>query len=757
MNSFFRAASIYKYQHLDKLETNIDFWERWKNFGENHRKISRTEIDGKICEEYFKDLFANIADNIDPLLQKIQVPNNEFLNREFVLKELDDVIRGLLYDKSVGPDSIANEFLKLASPELLKLILNYLNLNLRTGMTCKEWCYDLITLIHKEGPKNDPNNYRGICIMNALLKVLCTMLNNRLTTYCNDNNLIDIKQIGFERGSRASDHIFTLKTIVNKYVGDKVGQKLYSCFVDFQKAFDSVWHDALFRKLENKGINGQFLNIIKNIYQQTQCAVKINGKSTKYFAYEKGVQQGNPLSPLLFNLFINDIFEELKNDSQITLDDQNMIHALMYADDLIIMATSPEELQKSLDKLSVYCEKWKLSVNIKKTKCMTFSKGTNVKKYPFKINNKIVEHTKEYKYLGIYVNAKNCSFTSSLTNLSTKATRAIYALNSKLPIKNSPVRTIIKLFDFCVSPILLYGSEIWAPYTDHDWQKWDKTPVERTHTQFLKRILGVNRSTTNNLARSELGRYPLQERILKRNLSYIRYIDAKPPSSLVWNALRYEEAQYNNDCQRPTIFSLARRHENLLFATNEGSLLARINEMEEDKIRNTIRHCYHEAWKEQLNTFSKADTFKQFKDNIVMERYLEVIKNRKHRVSLSKLRLSDHCLMIEEGRHKRPITPREERFCPHCPGVVETEEHFITQCVACEGRVDLFEKIIQKAPQFNNLNDHDKFIFIMTQEDDNLTREVAQKTHFWLMKRLEMRKHENEIDNYISNFETEEL
>ena len=174
------------------------------------------------------------------------------------------------------------------------------------------------------------------------------MLNNRLTTYCNENNLIDIKQIGFERGSRASDHIFTLKTLVNKYVVDRRGQKLYTCFVDFQKAFDSVWHEALFRKLENKGINGQFLNVIKNIYQQTQCAVKINGKSTKYFAYEKGVQQGNPLSPLLFNLFINDIFEELRNDSQITLDDQNMIHALMYADDLIIMAKKERRRKKNI-------------------------------------------------------------------------------------------------------------------------------------------------------------------------------------------------------------------------------------------------------------------------------------------------------------------------------------------------------------------------------------------------------------------------
>ena len=169
-----------------------------------------------------------------------------------------------------------------------------------------------------------------------------------------------------------------------------------------------MWHEALFRKLENKGINGNFLDIIRNIYSSTECAVKINGKSTKQFKYEKGVLQGNPLSPLLFNLFINDIFEAIKNDSSITLDGENSFNALMYADDLIIMATSPEELQKSLDGLTAYCHKWKLNVNIKKTKCVTFSKGTNVKKHLFKINEKLVENVKEYKYLGITINARKC-------------------------------------------------------------------------------------------------------------------------------------------------------------------------------------------------------------------------------------------------------------------------------------------------------------------------------------------------------------
>ena len=126
-------------------------------------------------------------------------------------------------------------------------------------MTCTKWCVDIIALIHKEGPKDDPNNYRGICIMNTLLKILCTLLNDRLATYCVNQHLIDQEQTGFQKNNRTSDHILTLKTVVNKYVVDQEGKKLYTCFVDFQKAFDSVWHDGLFRKLENKGINGNFL------------------------------------------------------------------------------------------------------------------------------------------------------------------------------------------------------------------------------------------------------------------------------------------------------------------------------------------------------------------------------------------------------------------------------------------------------------------------------------------------------------------
>ena len=188
-----------------------------------------------------------------------------------------------------------------------------------------------------------------------------------------------------------------------------------------------------------------------------------NNKATNFFNYEQGIQQGNPLSPLLFNLYINDIFEVLKNDSLLTLNGQQYFNALMYADDLIIMSTTQEGLQKSLNALNDYCQKWKLNVNHKKTNCMIFSKASNIKNINFTINSKIIDITKEFKYLGITINSKNCTFIPTLSDLSSKTNKTIYSLLSKLPIKLTPVKTMLKLFDCCIASILLYGSEVWAP------------------------------------------------------------------------------------------------------------------------------------------------------------------------------------------------------------------------------------------------------------------------------------------------------
>ena len=113
------------------------------------------------------------------------------------------------------------------------------------------------------------------------------------------------------------------------------------------------------------------------------------------------------------------------------------------------------------------------------------------------------------KYLGITVGKKNCSFVPSISALKTKATRALYALRAKIDINRLPIKLALKLFDTLIKPILLYASEVWEPFLNQDSAKWDYNDIEKIHLQFMKRIMGVNRSTTNILIRGEMNRHSL--------------------------------------------------------------------------------------------------------------------------------------------------------------------------------------------------------------------------------------------------------
>ena len=145
-------------------------------------------------------------------------------------------------------------------------------------------------------------------------------------THCSENGLISKNQIGFQKTSRTSAHLLTLKTLVKKYV--TIGkEKLYVCFIEFQKAFDSVWHKGLFHKLQQVGINGNLFNLIKYLYGKIKCVIKIKNHNTEFFNYSKGVRQGCPLSPVLFNLYINDIFDVI--DKHLISDGKNKINVLM--------------------------------------------------------------------------------------------------------------------------------------------------------------------------------------------------------------------------------------------------------------------------------------------------------------------------------------------------------------------------------------------------------------------------------------------
>ena len=470
------------------------------------------------------------------------------------------------------------------------------------------------------------------------------------------------------------------------------------------------------------------MDLIKSMYKYTKCSVKINGKLTNPINYERGVLQGNPLSPLLFNLYIDDIVTQLKSTRDITLDENNKFNVLMYADDLIVFANSKEKLQQNLDIINKYCEDWKLEINCKKTKCMTFTKGTHTQeKFSFKINGHPIDNVKQYKYLGITINAKNCSFLPSLTDLSSKATNALYLLRSRLPLKLLPVKTSLKIFDACISPILEYASEVWCPYLNYDLKKWDTTPIERVHTQFLKRMIGVNYSTTNILVRKECGRNPLLQKIFNRNINYVRYVKSKDNDTLVKQAFQYEILR-QNDAQSTFTNMIKQFGPRTTEFLNGDNIL----NAPKHKLKKAIYQSFNQLWFERSIEYAKAETYLTFKTKVGLEKYLEDIKDRKLRVAFSKFRLSDHNLKIEEGRRSNPKIDRDKRFCAVCMDVVEDEVHFLIKCPSKNSERDaLFSKITQKVPIFETLHAAAKFIYMLSQEDKYITKLIIEHIKKW--------------------------
>ena len=715
-----KRASFWQNKFIEienSLKDPKTFWKKWKNASElDTSQQKQCKITGNQWFSHFKNLHTEKSDNEleEVTEQKIPEELKTEINEPFSKKEFRNVIRKLSNNKASGFDGVCNEILKNSPQIILDLVHKFINLCLQQSLAPKSWCMELINPIFKDGSLHDPNNYRGICVSSALLKIMCTLINSRIKSFCGKLNLINKNQIGFKSNHRTSDHLLTLKSVVKKYV--TIGKnKLFCCFIDFRKAFDSVWHRGLFHKVASTGFVGKSLDLIKNIYKNTRCAVKVGNRITDFFYYTKGVRQWCPLSPILFNIYVNEIFNIMNsnNSSDITLDNDNKINALMYADDLIIISDSKEGLQKQMDKLNSFCTKWKLDVNIKKTKIMVFNRGNRLINAQFYINNTQIENVKKFKYLGFTIFANNCSFTPTIDDLSIRANRAIAALNDKIKLSKLPIRLAIKIFNSQIAPILLYGSEVWGPYVDNDFSSWDKNSVERAHTQYLKRILGCSYNTSNIMTRGEIGVRPLLVQVIKRLVLYTANIK-KRTSSIVNTAFQFESQ--NNIMPNFCLFIDK-------FNFDRIDLL----DPRKNKLTKICIGNYDRYWSQELNNSPKAISYATFKSTICMEKYLILVKNSKHKIALSRLRLSNHNLMIEKGRHLRPQIERNNRKCFHCKDDVEDEKHFVMNCPQYDQeRTSLFQVCNQNSIHFDSLNVDQKFHFVMTNESKEVTSQLAK-------------------------------
>ena len=291
----------------------------------------------------------------------------------------------------------------------------------------------------------------------------------------------------------------------------KKNKKLYCCFVDLQKCFDSIYRNGLWYKLIKYSVSGKIFNVIRPLYNDVKLCVKHMNSISDLFDYNVGLFQGESLSPILFSLFVNDIelFLQQNTNECFTLG-QLSIYLLLFADDSVLISDTPTGLQQLLLAFEKYCEKWNLKVNVQKSKIVIFRRGrTLIEEINFTYSGNVIEKVNTLNYLGL-VFTNNGSFQNALKTLAGKA-----AMSDLLQItrhKEIPLKIMINLFDSFVASILYYSSEVWGFMTSE--------VIERLHRKFLRKLLNVKTTTSNSGIYGEFGRYPLYINIKCRIVKY---------------------------------------------------------------------------------------------------------------------------------------------------------------------------------------------------------------------------------------------
>jgi len=392
----------------------------WKTISGKKRNTVKANI--ALLENHFKTVNADdtVFDFTSDESQPTTVYNNDLLNAEITCEEIEHCINLLKNNKACGIDNILNEHIKASFPIMKDVYVKLFNLVFKSGIVPSNWTIGLINPIFKnKGSENDPSNYRPITLLSCVSKLFTSVLNIRLEKFILKYDLIDKHQAGFRKHFSTADNMFVLYALINILRTQK--KKLFCAFIDLKAAFDTINRSLLWYKLGKYSINGNFLNIVKNMYNNAKSCIMCNGEKSNYFSCSVGVRQGENLSPILCSFFLNDLHSYFNNSSDVDginfhvqSNDNDMLiffklFVLLYADDTVIVAESANDLQNCLNVYSQYCETWKLTVNIDKSKIVIFSKG-RPSNYVFYYKDHPIEVVRNYKYLGILFNSSGSFF-----------------------------------------------------------------------------------------------------------------------------------------------------------------------------------------------------------------------------------------------------------------------------------------------------------------------------------------------------------
>ena len=407
--------------------------------------------------------------------------------------EVEEAVKMLKKGKSAGVDNIPGELVQAGGEDMISVLHKICNKIWETGIWPKEWTQSLIITLPKKGNLQQCQNYRTISLICHPSKVMLRVILNRLRPHA--ERIIAEEQAGFRKGRSTTEQICNLRILCEKYLEHQ--QDLYHVFIDFKKAFDRVWHKALWATMKLYNINSNLIQVIEQLYNKATSAVYHNNSIGDWFRTSVGVRQGCLLSPTLFNIFLERIMETALEHHEGTVSiGGRRITNFRFADDIDGVGGSEEELSHLVKCLDETCEAAGMEISGGKTKVMTNKKGGFSK--GVEVQGTTLEEVKSFKYLGSII-----SDQGSKPEIINRIAQAIAAL-SKLQViwkdKNIALRSKIRLMRALVISIFLYACESWTLNKDLEKR------IQAFEMRCFRKLLGITYRdrVTNEEVRSRI-------------------------------------------------------------------------------------------------------------------------------------------------------------------------------------------------------------------------------------------------------------
>ena len=361
--------------------------------------------------------------------------------------------------KSAGVDNIPGELIQAGGQPLIAALTTICNKIWDSGEWPTQWTQSLVITLPKKGNLQLCSNYRTISLISHPSKIMLRVILNRLKPQA--ERIIAEEQAGFRPGRSTTEQVCNLRILCEKYLQHQ--QDLYHVFIDFKKAFDRVWHAALWATMNAYNINANLIKVIRNLYARASSAVYLNGSIGEWFRTTVGVRQGCLLSPALFNIFLERIMTDALEDHEGTISiGGRVITNLRFADDIDGLAGSEDELKRLVERLDNTSKAYGMEISAEKTKTMT--NNTNGIGTTIQVGNHALETVPSFKYLGAIVSDEG-SKPEILARIA-QATAALSKLKTIWKDRTISTTSKICLMRSLVASIFLYACESWTLSAD---------------------------------------------------------------------------------------------------------------------------------------------------------------------------------------------------------------------------------------------------------------------------------------------------